>query len=238
MRTFNRIATLVLSAFVIATVIPGTVFAQDPGWQFTTEVYLWGASVGGKTASGSDLDVDFDDILDNLEMGFMGYFGAQKGKWSLLADVIYLDVKDDATVLNEPLSVELSGWIVTPALGYNLVETDRVRLDVVGGARYLYLDLDIELGPDRVEDSGSVWDGIVGVRGSFNLTDKLYLPYHLDVGTGDSDLTWQALGGVGYKFKWFDVVVAYRYLYWDFEDGAAVDDLDLSGPFAGIKFEF
>ena len=238
MRTFNKIVLLALFIFVIAAVTPGTVSAQDPGWQFTAEIYLWGASVGGKTASGSDVDVDFDDILDNLELGFMGLFGAQKGKWSLWADLIYLDVEEDTSVFNEPLSVELSGWIITPAVGYNLVDTERVRLDVLGGARYLYLDLDLRLGQLADEESDSVWDAIVGVRGSFNLTEKWYLPYHLDVGTGDSDFTWQALGGVGYKFKWFDLLVAYRYLSWDFDDNDAVDDLDLSGPFAGVKFVF
>ena len=242
MRTFNKIVLLAVSAFVITTVIPEAVFAQDTekdaAWRFSAEVYLWGASVGGKTASGSDIDVDFDTILDDLEIGFMGLFGAYKGKWSLWADLIYLDVEEDTTVFNEPLSVELSGWIITPAVGYNLVDTERVRLDVLGGARYLYLDLDLRLGPLADEESDSVWDAIVGVRGSFNLTEKWYLPYHLDVGTGDSDFTWQALGGVGYKFKWFDLLVAYRYLSWDFDDNDAVDDLDLSGPFAGVKFVF
>ena len=238
MRTFNKIVILVLSTFVIATIIPGTVSAQDPGWQFTAEVYLWCASVGGKTASGSDIDVDFDDILDKLEIGFMGLLGAQKGKWSLWTDVIYLAVKDDTTVYNEPLSAELSGWIVTPAVGYNLVETERVRIDVVGGARYLYLDLDLRYGSIPVEDSGSVWDGIVGVRGSFNLTEKLYLPYQLDIGTGESDFTWQGFGGIGYRFKWFDVIGAYRYLKWDFGSGKELDDLELHGPFGGIKIVF
>ena len=231
-----------LAVFILATSAPPVAAEEKTNinkeWKFGAEVYLWGASVGGKTASGSNIDVSFDDVLENLEMGFMGLFGVQKGRWSLMADVIYLDVKDDTTVSGQPLSAELSGWIVTPAVGYNLVETERVRLDVVGGARYLYLELDLGLGSIRVEESGSIWDAIVGVRGSFNLTEKWYLPYHLDVGTGDSDLTWQAVGGVGYKLKWFDVLAGYRYLYWDFEDGKAIDDLDLSGPFAGIKFVF
>ena len=239
MRTFNRIALLTLSIFVIATAAPVTVFAQDPGWQFTAELYLWGASVGGKTTSGSKVDVDFSDLVKDIKMGFMGLVGVQKGKWSLWTDAIYLDVKDDTTVASgQQLSAELTGWVVTPAVGYNLVDTERVRLDILGGARYLYLGLDLRLGPNRVEDSGSVWDGIVGVRGSLNLTEKWYLPYHLDVGTGDSDLTWQAFGGVGYRFNKFDVVLAYRYLSWNFDGSHELDDLNFHGPFAGIKFVF
>jgi hypothetical protein len=56
-------------------------------WRLGAEIHLWGASVAGKTVSGSDIDVDFDDLLKNLDLAFMGVFGAQKGKWSLFADL-------------------------------------------------------------------------------------------------------------------------------------------------------
>jgi hypothetical protein len=68
------------------------------------------------------------------------------------------------------------------------------------------------MGALRADESGSVWDGIVGARGHVNLTEKWYLPFYADIGTGQSKLTWQALGGIGYRFKWFDFTVAYRYL--------------------------
>jgi hypothetical protein len=51
-------------------------------------------------------------------------------------------------------------------------------------------------------------------------------------------LTWQAMAGIGYKFKWFHVNAVYRYLKWDFDDNAALDKLDISGPALGIKFVF
>ena len=136
------------------------------------------------------------------------------------------------------MSADLTGWIVTPALGYTLVDSQNTRLDVVAGARYLYLDAELGVGASTVEDSVSYWDGIIGVRGAINLTDKWYLPYHLDIGTGDSDFTWQALGGVGYKFSKVDVIVAYRYLSWDFDDTGLIDDLNVHGPFVGFKFVF
>ncbi|MFC1825261.1 hypothetical protein ACFL9T_21330, partial [Thermodesulfobacteriota bacterium] len=68
--------------------------------------------------------------------------------------------------------------------------------------------------------------------------EKWYMPFYGDIGAGDSDLTWQAEAGFGYKFKHFDVVATYRYLDWDFEDNSAVDDLNISGPLIGIKFVF
>jgi hypothetical protein len=71
-----------------------------------------------------------------------------------------------------------------------------------------------------------------------DLTEKWYLFGYLDIGTGDSDVTWQGLGGVGYRFKWFDLVAAYRYLRWNFSDNKALDNLYLYGPAAGIRFQF
>jgi hypothetical protein len=43
---------------------------------------------------------------------------------------------------------------------------------------------------------------------------------------------------VGYRFKWFDLVAAYRYLRWNFSDNKALDNLYLYGPAAGIRFRF
>ena len=90
----------------------------------------------------------------------------------------------------------------------------------------------------RLSGSGSNWDGMIGVRGEVLLNSNWFIPYHLDIGAGDSDFTWQAFAGLGYRFKHFDLLVGYRYLSWEFEDNAALDDLNLSGVGAGIKFYF
>ena len=241
--SIKNLVFLFLSFFVLFSVAPETVVAQEKEnkneWRFGAEIYLWGASVGGQTGSGSNIDVDFDDLLKNLELGFMGVIGARKGKWSLFADAIYMDVKDSTNVVaGLKLTGELKAWVVTPAVGYNLLETNRVRFDVLGGARYLYLKTDLQLSSLRATDSNSFWDGIVGLKGHVNLTEKWYLPFYADIGTGQTKLTWQALGGIGYRFKWFALNAGYRYMRYDFDSDEAVDDLTLHGPFAGIKFEF
>ena len=83
-----------------------------------------------------------------------------------------------------------------------------------------------------------MWDGVIGVKGGVNITPKWYLPYYLDVGTGQSDLTWQALGGIGYRFKWVDLVLAYRHIQWDFNSDSAFKDMSFSGPALGGVFKF
>ncbi len=77
-------------------IVPNTVSAADPGpsddWQLKAGMYLWGAGIKVETAAGSDVDISFDDLINNLNMAFMGDFEARKSKWSLAADLIYLNV--------------------------------------------------------------------------------------------------------------------------------------------------
>jgi hypothetical protein len=213
--------------------------AEDD-WEFSLALYLWGASINGREASGSEIDAGFSDILNDLELAFMGMAQARKGRWAFTADVIYLDVEGSEEIApGVDIDLDLSNWVITPFASYRLAQTEHIDFNILAGARYLYLKA--ELGIDAVglreEESGSNWDAIVGINGAARLTDKWYLPYHLDIGTGESDLTFQAYGGIGYRFKWFDVVAAYRYLRWDL-DGKVVDNMYIHGPEVGIRFRF
>ena len=207
-----------------------------------------------KQPTGSDIEVDLDDILDNLQFTAMGIVGARKGKWSFAADIIYMDLESDknSTVPtgSGPLGVntdlELRAWVITPTVGYTLVESDNVVLNIRGGARYLSLDADLEMNVNtpsaplyaKVSDSGNVWDAIIGVNGEIAFNKRWYAPYYLDIGTGDSDFTWQVAAGIGYKFDICEVILEYRYLSWDFDDSPALDNLNINGPMLGAKFVF
>ena len=62
------------------------------------------------------------------------------------------------------------------------------------------------------------------------------------MGTGDTDLSWQVFGGVGYKFNNLDLVAGYRHLEFDFvsgdEAGDLLNDIYISGPMVGIRYFF
>jgi hypothetical protein len=63
-----------------------------------------------------------------------------------------------------------------------------------------------------------------------------FIPYYADVGTGDSNLTWQAMLGLGYRFDWGHVTLAYRALGYDFNKDNT--DLTLYGPGLGVGFRW
>lgn len=254
----NLVPVLCASAMSMA---PVTALIADSGseddWQFKAGVYLYAAGAKSETAFGSDLDISFIDLINNLNMAFMGNAEARKSKWSLAADVIYLNVGADGggrvPIESAPgisvrveADVKLRAWVLGFTGGYRLLQSQRATLDLIAGARYLemssFLDTSSRLGPRarsrETGVSGNNWDAVVGVKGDVNLKDKWYAPYYLDVGTGDSDFTWQIAGGVGYKFDWGDAYLLYRYMDWDFESGSKLDNLSFSGPQLGVNLHF
>jgi len=59
-------------------------------------MYLVGAGIDGKAGVGNvtaDVDVNFGDILDNLEFGFMAAWRAERGRWAVIADYNYLKLE-------------------------------------------------------------------------------------------------------------------------------------------------
>lgn len=230
--------------------------SAENDWQFKAGGYLYAAGIKGETASGSDLDISFSDLINNLNMAFMGNVEARKSKWSLAADVIYLNVGagggGQVPIASAPglsvkveADVKLRAWVLGFTGGYRVLQSQQATLDLIAGARNLqvstFLNTSSRLGPlargREVGASGVNWDAIVGVKGDVYLKGNWYAPYYLDVGTGDSDLTWQIAGGVGYKFDWGDAYLLYRYMDWDF-NGSELDNLNLSGPQLGVNFRF
>jgi opacity protein-like surface antigen len=258
----RRLSGVALFAFLflmLVTVMPARAAeetAQKDGWKFGANIYMWMPNIEGKTAAGDSFKLTFDDILEDLQFVYMGGFDARNGRWHLTTDIIYMNLKQDKNTrvtlphevdLKVRADVKLQSWVVTPAVGYTFIETEKVNMEVLAGARYLWLkpELDLDItGPlqsrdKKISDSGDVWDGIVGIRGNVKLDKNWYLPYYIDVGTGDSNLTWQWMAGFGVRVsKVVDVVAAYRYLYWKFDDNKVLDQMDINGPGVGVKFRF
>jgi hypothetical protein len=92
--------------------------------------------------------------------------------------------------------------------------------------------------PIKISESGDVWDGIVGVKGQYALGQRWSIPYYVDVGTGQSEFTWQAMMGVGFNAaKWLDIALVYRHLAWEV-DGDIIDNINFTGPALGAVFRF
>jgi hypothetical protein len=85
-----------------------------------------------------------------------------------------------------------------------------------------------------------LWDGILGIRGAVGLGEKSKwaIPYYLDIGTGTSALTCQAVAGIEYRYSWGELQLLYRYLYYDMKGDKLLQNVSLNGPAFGVNFRF
>lgn len=224
--------------------------SKHDDWQFGGAAYLWAAGVKGTSVAGDEIDVSFSDVLGDLDGGLMGILSAQKGKWTLLADIIYLSIHQEtsstANFVGIPtqfdIDVKMKGYISTFGVAYRAVDKDLASLDLLAGARYFKLDLDLDAeiaeGMTKYSDSEDVLDGIIGAQVLFDLSNRWYFSLYADVGVGDSKLTWQVWPGVGYRLDKVELVAGYRHLAWETDAGDTVEDIKFSGPMLGVKFRF
>jgi hypothetical protein len=224
--------------------------SDQDSWKFSGAAYLWAAGVEGTDAAGDEIDVSFSDVLEDLDGGLMGILAAHKGRWTLLADVLYLSIHQEtsstANLIGIPakldVDVKLKGFVSTFGVAYRVIDDDMTSIDLLVGARYFKLDLDFDadVGASKVKysDSEDALDGIIGAQAKIALTERWYLSGYADVGAGDSKLTWQVWPGVGYRFENVDAVAGYRHLKWETDDGDTIDDLSFKGPTLGVKFRF
>lgn len=224
----------------------GAAPALGSEWEYGVELYGLAADVKATSDAGEAVNADFDDILDDLEFAIFGTFAAKRDKLTLFANLFYVDTESRERETQGPIKAELKvgleNLVSTFGAGWEILDSGNTNLEILGAARYLSMDADLKLslqplGTVKDSDSGSNWDGVVGIRGKTDLSDRWYLSYYADVGAGESDLTWQASAGINYRFEAFDVTLGYQHLEWEFDD-QLLEDLEISGPALGVGFFF
>jgi hypothetical protein len=225
-----------------------------------------GQSSFGAETGRDGITVDAHTLISNLKFTAMGLFEAQKGRWGFLTDIIYMDVGGSKSQtrhlsigdhelpagVTADLNLDVKSVIWTLAGTYQVSPDPTAPFYVLAGARLLDLkqtlgwEFSADLGPLQPSRTGSIelkddnWDAIIGVKGrlAFGPNREWFVPYYLDVGTGDSDLTWQAIAGLGYSFHWGDVIAGWRYLDYNFKSSSKLDNMNLSGPIVGVALHW
>jgi hypothetical protein len=211
------------------------------------------------------VSIDPGSYLSSLDMAFMITAEARKGDWSIFTDWVYNDfAKSDAnvrsvggptgridTIANTSSKVSVRNNLWTTAGSYTAWRNGASHLDVLAGFRYLGMDTGLDYnftiltnaGPlargGNISESKDFWDFIAGVKGNINLSEdgKWFMPYYVDIGTGtNSNWTWQALVGAGYRFNWGAVTLSLRNISYNFDkdDG----NMRLTGGAVGLTFPF
>ena len=245
MRNISAIVGLLLSA--------GPVAAQD--WTYEATLYGWvpAMDVSVDTQFGElESQGSGSDALSALDMAFMGTFQARRGKWGLVADLLYTDLSNSQDtefgLAFKDVDVDMKLSALSAYAIYRVYETESVAVDVGGGFRAFGIKLDTSLNAasDRVSDRDldvdTSWvDPLVAARVIAPFGEKWFATAYADAGgyvTQDSS-TWQAVGTVGYRFneRW-SAQLGYRYMNIEKEINNKDVSVDLYGPLVGVSVSF
>lgn len=222
--------------------------AAQGGWSFNLAGYLWGTAttVTADTPFGqASTELSFSDAIQNLDFAFMGSVEARNGPWTIIGDLIYLDLGTDAappgpvfdTVFADVKTTVLSAYGL-----YRVYEDQGISLDVGGGLRGFSADLDITLvgATTRILRQGRDWvDPLLAARMRAAFGEQWFGALFLDFGgTGDTR-SWQALATIGYALNdnWvFQGGWRYMEARWDTDFGRT--KIEFSGPILGAVYRF
>jgi len=223
---------------------------QSP-WRFRLAPYAWLTSTSGTIGAGplsADAGMDSSTILSNLQFGAMFDAEIAYDRWSFENDLIYArftSSKDTPGNNYGQLQATLYELFWTSYLGYRVIRTDRFIMDVQAGFRLASMGLELALTPDARPGISRYWtrtwnDPVIGLRTRTYLTDWLFVPLRGDIGGfgANSELTWQAFGGLGFQVsRWAAIVVGYRALGYDYDQGFEYN-VNTHGPLLGVEFSF
>jgi hypothetical protein len=234
----------------IADAMPAPVESE---WRFRIAPYTWLIAIDGDIGIGpitAPVDISFSDTLDDLDMAYMFTAEAGYGRWSLTADFIFGEFSNEIVragpIINR-ISYEYSQWVLTPSVGYRVIENDGSAMDVFAGVRITNFDTTLASlftsGLQIQRSADDTWtDPIIGIRGQAGLNGRFVLRYNADIGGFgvSSDLVWQAFLGLGYQISDnATLALGYRGTGVDYSsDTFSTLDVINHGPVLGFEYRF
>jgi len=227
--------------------------AADPGdgWRGTVAIYGWFAGVHGTVGVGghdAGIHVPFSDLFHYLKGIIPIAVEADKGRFVMPVDFLWMKLGDDkglplTDLTQRSINIHLTQSILTPKIGYRLVDADHFKIDALGGIRYWYVGDNLTLEPSGIGGSRSAnWvDGLGGARFTVPFNEKVSIIISGDAGAGGANLDYQVLGLLNFKFtQHFGLGLGWRYLDVDYRPSnhQFVYDVAISGALAGFSYDF
>ncbi|ULU23338.1 hypothetical protein [Dyella terrae] len=245
----------------------------DGDWHGSIQPYGWLPGISAKTRyqlpdNGPTVEQKSNnDIFSSLSGALMIDGTVRKGDWGFYGDLDWVKFSNEdgrftniggqrfGANANLDTRWNMKGGMVTLAGLYTLAHGQQGYIDLVFGARYLWLkgnlnwnfSLTGNRGNLNISDSGHlsnqthVTDGIVGIRGRWSpfAGSNWFFPYYADIGTGGSDNTYQLMVGVAYGFHWGDIALNYRDVEYKKNGGDEfLKSVELSGPALSLTWHF
>jgi hypothetical protein len=238
---------------------------EQKKWSFTIAPYfMLPFMTGSLTLASQQIEVNAStngsnasvlNTLDARNWGLMLYFEARHPKFSVLADLLYMNLGRGGVLSRSGRSAALT----TEQLMAEAVFLGRISnwFELGGGGRVNFVQADIEAPADTLLqpidlDARTTWfDPIIVLRFSVPFkNDDWRLGLRGDVGgfTVSSTYAWQLYLDGGYTFdgikdrRVFELALAFRAMGMRYETGSGLDrfvyDLIIFGPEIGLRFHF
>ena len=222
-------------------------------WQFSLTPYLWLPGISTEAPlpeTSSSSDVTAGDVLKHLSGVAMLSGQARYGKWGLLADMAHAEFTDEhvrgGNVISSSSTARLKLSTFTGAVSYNLLHEPQLSVDLLAGVRTVNAKVDWRIDFNHIDDLSlskrvRTTDPVIGIKGRSRIqSTDWYIPFYFDMGGqgGKTDMTWQALIGIGKAYPWGDVMLGYRTLYYDMKAGEPLQKTKLGGFSFGVGFNF
>lgn len=230
----------------------------DDSWSFQLEPYIAAVSIEGDAgigrATGAEVDVDMDAILETLELGGMLHFEMlHKSGWGALIDYSFMDLGADVSGPRDGVIDAKVRQGVLQLEGFYRQQLQSSTLDYSLGIRWWDNDIDVDVDLARLPGSleASVeadWvDLFIGARWIKPVNDRWQLIARADVGGAgvESDFTASVILGARYRLKESMLLdLQYKSTWVDFSEGTKGRpgyfsyDTVTHGPLIGLIFEF
>jgi hypothetical protein len=243
--------------------------ARQSKWDFFVGPYGWLTGVAGTVVTDgeeTEIDVPFEDFLENTRAGFQVYFEARRNKIFLGFDGTWANLGNEIEGTLVDLEIEIRQRIYDIRVGYEIYSTDlgeviekpkfdwqrRGVIDLFIGGRYFRTEPIITIIP-RVGDERQISsvdsrvDPFVGLRIGWDMSYRWLIGFRGDIGgfgIGEAaQFSWQAQGNVGFRVsRRVAITAGYRILEYDTVVGDGIErngtDLRQEGPIIGAGISF
>jgi hypothetical protein len=228
-------------------------------WEFEVTPGLWAADLSGRTTVRgitSAADVDFEDMLENLDFGLVGNAEARKGDLAVHLAVLFVDLSDEIRrerrFFDVNIDVDLRQVIGEVALAYKIASipigglASEMGIELLAGGRYTYLKIGLDPAGFAAAEKSRDWiDPLVGVRLTIPVLESLGVSVGGDVGGfgAGSDRAWSFDGHLRYGISTcLSLLAGYHIISYDYDNGSGTSrfefDAKLRGPYLATTFAF
>lgn len=238
-------------------------------WNFVVSAYGWMTAINGTAAIDGhevDIDVPFEDILNNMDGFFECYLEAGWREWYAAFDGTWLILGGDIDTRLVDAGIKFEEDIYDIRAGYHFYMRDLTEADESGkadwkrsavggvfvGARYWDTAITVadttltgKTGSTTVESDR--WDAFIGVDGAWDFTRRWNLSGRGDIGGfgigSSSRFAWRLNAEIGFRFlHYLTAGLGYRVMSYNTIEGEGEEengmDLTLHGPIIALAVRF